>query len=66
MDAVNLGSDASGRKRSLLLCKMGKYYLKKVKKHGTKKVYKSGRVPTALLMPDLVCHSHLILCKFHD
>ena len=38
-------------------------HLKKVKKHGTKKVAKSGHVPTALLMPGLVCHSHLILCK---
>ena len=36
-----------------------------LKKH-TKKVAKSGRVPTALLMPGFVCHSHLILCKFHD
>ena len=41
-------------------------HLKKVKKRGTKKVAKLGHVPTALLMPGLVCHSHLILCKFHD
>ena len=63
MDAVNLGIKRCIRKKAKSFVvedgEMTFPHLKKVKKHGTKKVAKSGRVPTALLMPGLVCHSHL-------
>ena len=47
MDAVNLGSDASGRKQSLLFWKMGKCIICEETRY---KESMSGRVPTALLM----------------